>query len=284
MRSMRGRTAIAGAVVIAGGATVWARWLARRQHHWARTLADAIPVNSAFWREQGAKSGEVLYVAIGDSAAQGIGASRPSHSYVGFVVRRMRELTARRVRVANLAISGATIRIAIDKELPLLEALHPDVLTVCIGANDIASFEPERFDRDVRELFARLPHHAIVADLPSFYFLPGERKVRVANTLLRAAAVERGFTVVPLHDTTARQGLWGMTTQFAGDLFHPNDRGYRIWAEVFADAVAERLAEVDSRLAEVKSPSADSEPAGERTAAPDSGNSTPVRPDLANQA
>ncbi|THG32633.1 SGNH/GDSL hydrolase family protein [Glaciibacter flavus] len=278
MRSMRGRTAIAGAVVIAGGATVWARWLARRQHHWARTLADAIPVNSAFWREQGAKSGEVLYVAIGDSAAQGIGASRPSHSYVGFVVRRMRELTTRRVRVANLAISGATIRIAIDKELPLLEALHPDVLTVCIGANDIAAFDPERFDRDVRELFERLPDHAIVADLPSFYFLPGERKVRVANTLLRAAAAERGFTVVPLHDTTARQGLWGVTTQFAGDLFHPNDRGYRIWAAVFEDAVAARLAEVDSRLA------ADSRPAGEPPAALDSGNSTPLRPDPANQA
>ena len=180
-------------------------------------------------------------MAIGDSAAQGIGASRPSHSYVGFILRRMRELSPRTVRVANLAISGATLAIAIEKELPLLAKLEPDLLTVCIGANDIADFDPARFDREVRELFSALPDHAIVADLPSFYFLPGEKKVRVANRLLRAAAAERGLTVVDLHAATDRQGLWGVTTQFAGDLFHPNDRGYRIWAGVFADAVARRL-------------------------------------------
>jgi acyl-CoA thioesterase-1 len=231
--------------LLAAAIAVWGWWLARRQHHWRDTLSDSIPVNSAYWREQKERHGDVLYVALGDSAAQGIGASRPAHSYVGFIARQLRSHTSRRLGVANLGISGATLRIAIDKELPLLAAIEPDILTVCIGANDMASFDAGRFDREIRELFAALPSHAIVADLPSFYFLPAERKVREANRLLRRAAADHGLAVVPLHALTDRQGLWGVTTQFAGDLFHPNDRGYRVWAEAFQPAVDARLAELE---------------------------------------
>jgi acyl-CoA thioesterase-1 len=238
--------AAVAAVGAVGAVALWWRWLARRQHHWRTALAEAIPVNSAYWREQRAGPGELLYVAIGDSAAQGIGASRPGHSYVGFVAQAMAAASARDIRTVNLGISGATLRIAIDAELPVFERLAPDVLTVCIGANDIADFDAARFDRELRELFARLPDHAIVADLPSFYFPPAQGRVRAANRLLRAAAAERGFVVVPLFARTNRQGLWGVTTQFAGDLFHPNDRGYRIWAETFRPAVEARLAQLDS--------------------------------------
>ncbi|MET0782908.1 MAG: SGNH/GDSL hydrolase family protein [Leifsonia flava] len=229
---------------------LWVAWLRGRREHWRGTLSGTIPVNSAYWRELGSKPGEILYVAIGDSAAQGIGASRPAHSYVGFLARELRNRTSRAVRVANLSVSGGTVRTAIDIELPLLTALgaQPDILTVCIGANDIADFDAERFDSDIRELFAALPPHAIVADLPSFYFLPGEKKVLVANRLLRAAAADFGLEVVGLHAITKRQGLWGVSTQFAGDLFHPNDRGYALWARAFTPAVDRRLGEVLAQL------------------------------------
>ncbi|WP_082468188.1 SGNH/GDSL hydrolase family protein [Leifsonia sp. Leaf264] len=240
------RARLWGVVIAAVGAigvAVWVAWLRGRREHWRGVLSDAIPVNSTYWRDLGSKPGEILYAAIGDSAAQGIGASRPAHSYVGFIARHLRSRTTRTVRVANLSVSGGTVRTAIDTELPLLAALghEPDVITVSIGANDIASWDPERFDRDIRELFAALPSHAIVADLPSFYFLPGERKVLVANRLLRAAAADVGLEVVDLHAITNRQGLWGVSTQFAGDLFHPNDRGYALWARAFTAAVDRRM-------------------------------------------
>lgn len=228
--------------VLAGAALLWWRWLTRRQRTWTTRLANNIPINSKFWRDRAQEDGDLLYVAIGDSAAQGIGASRPDHSYVGFIVRHLRKATTRTLRVANLAISGATVRMAIDEELPRLAKLDPDILTVCIGANDIANFDEARFEREIEELYSALPQHAIVADLPSFYFLPAQKKVHVANRIIRDAAARHSLEVVALHARTHRQGLWGVSRQFAGDLFHPNDRGYRIWAAAFESAVDARLA------------------------------------------
>ena len=233
---------IAGAAVaLVAGTLLWLRWLSRRRVYWFEKLTNAIPINSDWWREQRAARGELLYVAIGDSAAQGIGASRPGRSYVGFVAAHIRAVSAKQLRVVNLGISGATLGIAIAKQLPALAKLQPDIVTVSIGANDMPSFEPTRFAAELESLFAALPPHAIVADLPTFYFLPAEKKVRIANRLLREAAARHSLVVVPLHRAMRRQGLWGVTTQFAGDLFHPNDRGYKVWASAFYAAVAERV-------------------------------------------
>ena len=235
--------AIAGAVVVvlAIATALWRRWLSRRRVYWFEKLTNNIPVHSDWWKEQRAKTGELLYVAIGDSAAQGIGASRPGRSYVGFVAAHIRSRTSKQLRVVNLGISGATIGIAIAKGLPALAKLQPDIVTVSIGANDMPSFEPQRFETELDTLFAALPEHAIVADLPTFYFLPAEKRVRMANAILREVASRHSLTVAPLHAAMRRQGMWGVTTQFAGDLFHPNDRGYKVWASAFTKAVDERL-------------------------------------------
>jgi len=236
---------VAAVVLVLAVVGLYARYLVRRQGTWRVRLADKIPVHSAYWRERHREAGDIHYVAIGDSTAQGIGASRPNHSYVGFLAARIRkQIAPRTLRVSNFAVSGGTVRIAIDVQLPKLAKTSPDILTVAIGANDMANFDATRFEADVRELFAALPAHAIVADLPSFYFLPAEKNVVRANTIVRAVAAEHGFSVVDLHRRTRRQGLWGVSTQFAGDLFHPNDRGYRIWAATFAPEIDKRLHEL----------------------------------------
>ena len=237
---------VVGALAIAAVAVAgWVRWLSRRQGRWRVRLSDRIPVHSKFWRDRANEEGDLLYVAMGDSAAQGIGASRPDHSYVGFLVRHLQSHTNRTVRVANLAISGATVRRAIDEQLPRLAKLQPDILTICIGANDIRAFDERRFEREIAEVFDALPPHAIVADLPSFYFLPSQKRVHAANRIIRDAAAARHLTVAPLHARTHRQGLWGVSRQFAADLFHPNDRGYRVWAAAFEPAVDARLSTLD---------------------------------------
>jgi lysophospholipase L1-like esterase len=241
------------AVVVLGAiAALVARTLVLRRRRAAviRLTAD-IPINAKWWHEQEHKTGELLYVAVGDSAAQGIGASRPGRSYVGMLAAHLLERTGRPVRVVNLGQSGARLREALDLELPKLRKLHPDVLTVSIGANDIAAFEAERFERELRELYSALPRHAIVADLPAFYFGAAEKKVRIANEILHRIADEFGLEVAPLYAATWRQGgpRYALN-QVAADFFHPNDRGYRVWASAFLPLLDRRVPATPSTAAD----------------------------------
>lgn len=210
----------------------------------AATLNETLPVHSKWWRDRAAAGGDLVYVAIGDSAAQGIGASRPDRSYVGLIADQIADLSGRVVHTVNLSVSGATTALAVRDQLPRFRKLRPDVVTVSIGANDIALWDPAAFDRNIRTIFAALPPGAIVADVPCFYLPRNERKVAEANRLLRAAAADHGLRVVPLHEHTRRQGLRGILTEFARDMFHPNDAGYRVWAGAFRPAVAARVAQL----------------------------------------
>ncbi|MGO4784923.1 SGNH/GDSL hydrolase family protein [Cryobacterium sp. W22_MBD10_FK3] len=211
----------------------------------AAELNETLPINSLWWRTHAKEKGDLLYVAIGDSAAQGIGASAPNRGYVGILADHIRLATGQTLRVINLSVSGATVDLAVRDQLPRFAKLQPDFVTVAIGANDIAQWDPARFESGIRTVFAALPPHALVADLPCFHLPHNERKVAVANQIVRDVAAEHGLTVVPLHATTKREGWRSVFSQVANDMFHPNDRGYRIWAEAFlpelSAVVAHRL-------------------------------------------
>lgn len=206
-------------------------------------LNETLPVHSKWWRDRAEEDGELLYVALGDSAAQGIGATLPIRSYVGLLGEHIRNVTGRTVRVVNLSVSGATVAHAVADQLPKFELLKPDIVTVAIGANDIEVFDPVVFEEGLRRLFSALPSHGIVADLPYFYLPWNERKVRAANLILRRVAAEHHLTMAPLYRATRRQGIPGIVTTFAIDFFHPNDRGYRVWQSAFAPALTASLHE-----------------------------------------
>ncbi|MCD2441591.1 SGNH/GDSL hydrolase family protein [Agromyces sp. SYSU K20354] len=233
---------LAVAALGAVGVAAWRRFRARLTAN-SLVLNETLPVHSKWWRDHAKEKGDLLYVAIGDSAAQGIGASLPNRSYVGVLADEIRAVTGRTLRVVNLSVSGATVELAVRDQLPRFVKLEPDIVTVAIGANDIALWDPVAFERGIREIFAALPSHALVADLPYFYFPRNERKVAVANGIVRRVAAEHGLTVVPLHAETKHQGIPGILTQFAIDLFHPNDHGYRVWANAFAPSLAAQLVE-----------------------------------------
>lgn len=242
--------AVAGlAATAALGAVGWQRVQVKRAAvaQGRVRLNELLPVHSKWWRDAAKAPGELLYVAIGDSAAQGIGASAPKNSYVGVIADHLRAVTGRTVRVVNLSVSGATVALAVADQLPRFTSLKPDIVTVSIGANDIAAFDPERFRSGLRAVFAAVPDHAIVADLPYFFLPWNERLVAEGNRILREEAAARGLQVVPLHETMRKQGLRGIFTQFAEDLFHPNDHGYRVWASAFLPAVTARAREVFPR-------------------------------------
>lgn len=233
---MRGRLAaiaLAAAALVAGGVALEAR-----RRRWTRVLTMRIPAHHDHWRERKAgPKGSLLYVALGDSAALGLGASEPRRGYVGLLAEEVGRLTGAAVRVRNLAIDGATLRVVIEDELPRLAGLRPVVCTLDAGSNDIWTFEPDRFRAELDEVCAALPPGSIVAELPSFSVIPIGGRVARANRIVREVAAAHGHLVAPLNATTAVGGPIDAIRGSAGDLFHPNDRGHRRWAEAFLPAV-----------------------------------------------
>jgi lysophospholipase L1-like esterase len=233
-------------VVLVAAAVVSWMLIRRRQAAGAARLAATLHLNARWWKERRSLPGELLYVAIGDSAAQGVGASNPGRSYVGLVAQHVRARTGRTVRVINLSVSGARLREAIAAQLPALAGLEPDLVTAAVGANDIASFDAERFERELAVVYDALPSGAIVGDVPAFYFGAAERRVQEANSIVHRLAAQRGFEVAPIYARTRRQGSARYAlNQVAADFFHPNDRGYRVWASAFLPLLDRRFAASD---------------------------------------
>ncbi|MFC6852360.1 SGNH/GDSL hydrolase family protein [Aquipuribacter hungaricus] len=187
----------------------------------------------AYWSEPQGEPDGLLYVALGDSAAQGVGASSPDKGYVGLLAERLRTSTGRPVQVVNLSVSGARVADVVEEQLPQLEGLEPDLVTVAIGGNDVRRYETDRFAADVDRLVAGLPPGTYVADVPYFMHGRWETDSAQAAGTVRTAAGEAGLVVVPLNDRLRAEGFRGMFTQTSGDLFHPNDRGYEIWTDAF---------------------------------------------------
>lgn len=58
-------------------------------------------------------------MALGDSAAQGVGVDDPADGYVSLVGRHLAEITGRNVRIVNLSVSGATVKTLLtDHRMP----------------------------------------------------------------------------------------------------------------------------------------------------------------------
>lgn len=232
-------------IIVAGGVWLSIFLLLRRKRRGAYRNAKSIKVNAKWWREQEEKPGELLYLALGDSSAQGVGASQPHNGYVGTIAAHLRRTTGRSVRVVNLSVSGARLREALATQVPQLAGSTPDIVTVEIGANDIRSFNHARFVKEFNELLAALPPGTIVGEVPCFFLGTAEKNVRLANAIIHRAAREHGFPIAPLYAATKRQGAARVAlNQSSADFFHPNDRGYRVWAGAFLPLVDRAVREL----------------------------------------
>ena len=170
-----------------------------------------------------------LWVVLGDSAAQGVGASAYDRGYVGVVLERLRAHDGRPWRVVNLSASGARTRDVVDRQWPAARDLPADLVTALVGGNDALRTNEDRWRRDVADLCAVLPAGAVVSTTARGVF---ERKTRRVNEVVRSCAAEHGLPVADLwaHTGPPYRGLY-----FDG--FHPNDQGYLQWADALGEAL-----------------------------------------------
>ena len=169
-----------------------------------------------------------LWVALGDSMTQGIGASAYDRGYVGQLAATLPH------RVVNLGVSGALVRDVLERQLPAMAALGapPALVTLLIGSNDAMNARArERLPQDFPRLLAALPPGTVVGTMPAPH-----STARAINRMIDDAAGAHGLVLAEFRDPRMRQ--W--RGKLAADLFHPNDLGYTGMAAVFAEALARR--------------------------------------------
>lgn len=198
----------------------------------------------AYWNRRNQQSplkDELLYVALGDSTAQGIGARKPQEGYVGLIGKELEKVSSRPVRTLNFSKTGARVSDVLERQLSLLEKAKPPedaVITIEIGANDMGSFEADKFENEMDKLMARLPKQTIISDIPYFgsgIFRAREANVKKANEIMRKLAKRHGFQIADLHERTKKNN--GLRT-FAIDWFHPSSYGYKTnWAPAFLEKI-----------------------------------------------
>ncbi len=187
-----------------------------------------------FWYHKAGVQGSYTYVALGDSAAQGIGASSPMKGYVGQIAEDIEQERKQPVRVINLSKSGARVRDVLDRQLSELEQLDvtPDLVTIEIGANDVANYNEQIFTEEFKQLVQKLPSGTYISDIPDFgggpHLLDQRKASEIARTLI---ATRNDLRFVPLESHTNTHFKHGMHHSF--DFFHPNNSGYKVWADAF---------------------------------------------------
>ena len=179
-----------------------------------------------------------LWVVLGDSTAQGLGAPSPMGGYAGQVLAGLRERTGRPWRVLNLSLSGALIRDVLRDQLPRIPA-DAEMVTCGIGANDILYSTPSKVLADVRRLVGAVPDGTVLLDLPlpaGIWGILGRASVPYVariNHVIHQAAAARGLPVAEV--STHFLPPWA--GKFGPDNFHPSQDGYRYWARALLTAI-----------------------------------------------
>ena len=191
-----------------------------------------------YWTQQQTVKPEdsKVYIALGDSVAQGLGASQPTKGYVGLLAVALKEKYNQPITVINVSVTGAKIKDVIDNQLPQLRALtipKDAIVTIDIGANDLKNFNKDVFTGELDELYKQLPKQTVVADIPYFgggRYKGREPQAKLASEVVHAVALRYGLRVAAVHQTTQQQDSLFV---YAADYFHPNNRGYHNWFEAF---------------------------------------------------
>lgn len=199
----------------------------------------------------GGEERALRYVALGDSYTIGTSVSE-GERWPNQLVERVAGLEL----VGNPAVNGYTSADLVNNELPQLDGLRPELVSVLIGVNDVVQGVPDsQYAGNVavmlEELRTRLPADRIVCiATPDYTVTPSGASygdplqqsdgiVRV-NAILREACDQRGIRFVPDIFEISQAALEDPSL-VADDGLHPSGQQYRLWVDAIAPVVEELI-------------------------------------------
>ncbi len=211
-------------------------------------------------------AGAPRYVVVGASDAVGYGAEDPDTDAWPEVLKRT--VLPPAAELVNLGIPGATVAVALDRELPDALAEDADVVAVWLSVNDLLAQVPtatyeEQLGRLVRALRNGAGARVLVGNAPPLdrlpiYLacrtdprclggsLPGPEVINGAvvayNAAIDRVVAAEGAELVDLHAATLAARAAGTEASLVGaDGFHPSTAGHRTVAAAFAAVLAHKL-------------------------------------------
>lgn len=197
--------------------------------------------------------GVLRYVALGDSYTIGTGVGEVDR-WPNQLVDALSDEVALQL-VANLGVNGASSDDLIAGQLPEVERLEPDFVSVLIGVNDVVRRVPagryrDNLDLVLGRLLALLPPARIVVVSTPDYTLtpmgnafgePAQQRAAIAefNAVMARAADVRGIAFVDIGPVADR--VPADRALVAADGLHPSRAQYAAWVELIAPVVSERM-------------------------------------------
>lgn len=185
------------------------------------------------------------YVALGDSQTEGLWDGDDSSGLLGFADRLAMEVDRVHpgLEYANLAVRGRRIADVLTDQLPRALAMRPDLITICIGMNDVTrpgrSFGRALTDLDhAYRLLAESGATVVTTTFPDItQILPVGRllgnRVRQINDAIAEAAERYSFRLVDLYSAPSmcEPQTW------SPDRVHGSARGHLLFAAAAAEAL-----------------------------------------------
>jgi len=193
-----------------------------------------------------------IYVAIGDSTVEGVGATAGEKSFAGRIFSFLRE-HREQVEYYNFGKAFATVKDVITFQLPKVLDKNPDLVVIAVGANDIQCHTSQRkFDKQYSKLLVTLKQktHAVIIvntipDVSSLHIVPRLAKlyckwlVQRFNNRISQHAEKTGASVVDAYKRS--NDLKKIYSNYKELLFvdgvHPSDKGYALWADTIIQQI-----------------------------------------------
>ena len=191
------------------------------------------------------------YVALGDSYTIGTGVQRVDR-WPDRLVAALGPAEPTLALVANLAVNGYTTDDLIRHELPALDQLRPEFISVLIGVNDVVlGASSTSYAVSVRTILDDLsgrvgPSGIVTVAVPDYTITPagadyGDPRRRhdgiaAVNEAMAREAKDRDIAFVDIFDLSLR--VKDDPTLVANDGLHPSGRQYGLWVERIAPVVA----------------------------------------------
>jgi acyl-CoA thioesterase-1 len=199
---------------------------------------------------QPAKDKVIKYLALGDSYTCCEGA-KPEEAWPLMIANRLKEKGIN-IEVTNPARTGWTTQNLIDRELPLVEEIKPDVVTLLIGVNDwVQGVDSTIFHKNLNYIIDRVEENLavkknlVLITIPDFGVTPTgamyshgrdiSKGIDEFNSIIKKEANNRGLACVDIYPET--QKMKDDASLIAADGLHPSAKEYAIWEKMISPEV-----------------------------------------------